>query len=288
MTTFSVKVAVIPSKFAPLSPGEQTQIQNLISLFTHNAMLPQNLIPNLASIEVGAIQLPADSLKEGDTYDHLALMSLLGEVKDNTTFVVFVKSTTVSVLDSNSLIKMIYDLCDNYMKSAAGDKAHFDLMYLAKWADRCDLFKPIANVFNSTATLVETSAPQGLQAILISPDGATKLKTKLDKPCNYPVSLALTQMVTKGHLKALTTTPNVMEFGAQYATSSADYIKTHECTNPPTDNGKPTPKSSNLSLFVFVIIFLVVVAVFYFLVTMVFVPKQVGMMPVTSYQVVTS
>ena len=155
MSTFSVKVAIVPSKPVPLSDEEQKQIHNLISLFTHNEMLPQNLIPNMTSIEVGTMQISPDSVKHGDTYDRLALMSLIGEAKDDKTFLVFVKSTTVSVLDSNALIKMIYDLCDGYMKTATGDKSHFDLMYLAKWADRCDLFKPVANVFNATATLVE-------------------------------------------------------------------------------------------------------------------------------------
>ena len=78
-----------------------------------------------------------------------------------------------------------------------------------------------------------------------------------------------------------------MEFGSQYATNSSDYMKNRECTEPPTDNGKPTPKSSNLSLFVFVIIFLVVVAVFYFLVTMVFVPKQLNPSVIAPYQIST-
>lgn len=275
MSTFSVKVAIVPSKPSPLSEEEQKRVDNLISLFTHNEMLPQNLIPNMTSIEVGVLQISPDSVKKGDTYDRVALMSLVSEQKDNT-FLIFVKSTTVSVLSSNSLIKMIYDLCDEYMKSASGDKAHFDLMYLAKWSDRCDLFKPVANVFNSTATLVETSSPQGLQSIIISPEGGTKLKAKLTEPRDYPVSMTLSHLVNKGQLKALTTTPNVMEFGAQYSTSPSDYMKSKECVEPPTGNDKPSPKSSNLSLFVFVIIFLVVIAVFYFLVTMVFVPKQVN------------
>jgi hypothetical protein len=279
MSTFSVKIAIVPSKFAPLDPAEETQIKNLVSLFTHNQMLPKNIIPNLDSIEVKPYLVSADKLKQGDTYDHLTLMTLLEDVGDSKTFVVYVKSTTVSTLDANSLIKLIYDLCDGYMKSANDDKSHFDVMYLAKWADRCDLFNPVSNVFNSTVNLVETSAPQGLQAVLISPSGSTKIKSKLDKVLNYPVSLALTQLIGKNYLKALTTTPNVMSFGSQYATTAGDYVKTHECDDPPSENGKPTPKNSNLSLFIFVIIFLVVVAVFYFLVTMVSGNKTVTMVP---------
>lgn len=276
MSTFSVKIAIVPNKPNPLSEGELKQIENLTSLFKHNEMLPPNLIPNMTSVDISVVDIPADKIKSGDSYDRLALMGLVDENKDDRTFVIFVKSTTVSVLDSNSLIKMIYDLCDGYMKSSTDEKTHFDLMYLAKWADRCDLFKPVANVFNPTATLVETSSPQGLQAILISPMGLLKLKTKLSQPIDYPVSVLLSHLVNKGKLKALTTTPNVMEFGSQYATNSLDYLKSKECADPPSDNGKPTPKSSNLSLFVFVIIFLVVIAIFYFLVTIAFVPKQLA------------
>ena len=276
MSTFSVKIAIVPSKPNPLSEGELKQIENLTSLFKHNDMLPPNLIPNMTSVDIGVVNIPADKIKAGDSYDRVALMGLIDENQDGKTFVIFVKSTTVSVLDSNGLIKMIYDLCDGYMKSTPEEKTHFDLMYLAKWADRCDLFKPVANVFNPTATLVETSSPQGLQAVLISPEGLAKLKLKLSQPIDYPVSVLLSHLVNKGKLKALTTTPNVMEFGSQYATNSSDYMKSKECSEPPSDNGKPTPKGSNLSLFVFIIIFLVVVAVFYFLVTMVFVPKQLS------------
>ena len=268
MSTFSVKIAIVPSKFSPLDPAEETQIRNLVSLFTHNQTLAKSLIPNMDNIEVKPFLVPADRLKPGDTYDHLTLMTLLADVNDSKTFVVYVKSSTVSTLDANSLVKLIYDLCDNYMKSASGDKSHFDVMYLAKHADRCDLFNPISNVFNNTVNLVETSAPQGLQSLLISPDGAHKIKSKLEKPLNYPVSLALTQLVGKNYLKALTTTPNVMSFGSQFAVTSSDYIKTHECETPSNENGKPTPKSSNMSLFIFIVIFLVVIAIFYFLVTM--------------------
>jgi hypothetical protein len=277
MSTFSVKVAIVPSEPGPVKPAEEAQVNNLTSLFTHNSLLPPNLIPNLTSFDVAPLITPCDQVKDGDTYDHVALMSLLNSVSDNKTFVVYVKTSTVSSVDSNSLVKLIYDLSDGFMKTPTTDKSHFDLMYLAKWSDRCDLQRSIGTVFNKTVNLVETSAPHGIQAVLISPDGITKLKAKLANPIGYPVSFALTRLIGDNFLKALTTSPNVMSFGAQYATTSIDYVKTHECEVPPDDNGKPTPKSSNLTLFIFIIVFLVVVAVFYFFIRMV-TPPTGGMM----------
>lgn len=277
MNKFSVKVAIIPSKPAPLDAAEEIQIANLTALFTRNSLLPESQTPNLDTFVIEPLVVSADEVKEGDTYDHVALMKLLGQVPDEKTFVLFVKTTTVSTVEPNGLVKLVYDLCEGYLNSAATEKAHFDVMYLAKWADRCDLQRPLGTVFNKTVNLVETSEPHGLQAIVISPAGANKLKAKLDKPFSFPVSFALTRLVSQGELSALATTPNVMNFGSQFATSSSDYLKTMECAIPPSNNGKPTPKSSDLSLFIFVAIFLVVIGIFYFIVTMVSTtPSPVG------------
>lgn len=272
MSAFSVKVAIVPSKPGPLDPSEEVQIQNLTALFTHNNLLSANMIPNMTSITVFPLLVDEDCSKQGDTYDHMTLMKLLGEVNDDSTFVVYVKSTTVCTIEANALVKLIYDLCSEYMSSQPGDECRYDIMYLCKWADRCDFYTPLSDVFNPTVKLVKTSSPQGLQSVLISPSGACKIKEKLGKPCSYPVSFALTQMVNSGNLSALTTTPNVMFFGTQFATHSSDYIKTHECSVPSVDGERPKPKSSNLSLFIFVVIFIIVIIVFYFLITMVVAP----------------
>jgi len=267
---FKVKILIVPD-------GDVDQsLVPVATLFTpdlHTDPLFWSKVPNLISIEIVTPDIPESEFENKTNPDYVRLMTLLN-LSDSNTFVIYVRSTTVSLVPPNNLIKLIYDLCNGYMNSLPQDKQKFDLMYLAKWVDRCDQYTIVGTAFNNSVNLVETIRPNGLQSVLFSPSGANKIKTSLPEPISYPVSLALTHLIADGSLYALTTTPSAMNYNVTDATKPSDYVKSHECADPPNDKGKPTPQGSNMSLFVFIIIFIIVVAILYFLVTMVSGPKN--------------
>lgn len=264
--SFSVKIAIVQDENKISAPDQG--LDTVSSLFTPD--LQQNpymmeQMPNLINLEIINLDMPNSEFSEKINHDYTRLMALL-ETSTSDTFLIYVRSTTVSAVPANNLIKLIYDLCLGWMESSVDDKEHFDIFYLAKWADRCDQYKIIGTAFNNSVNLVETVNAHGLQSVLISPSGASKIRGSLSKPIAYPVSMALTQLISTDILYALTTTPSVMSFDTASATSSADYVKSHECADIPRGAERPTPQGSNLSLFIFIIIFLIVVAIFYFLV----------------------
>ena len=98
---------------------------------------------------------------------------------------------------------------------------------------------------------------------------SNKIKSSLHEPILYPVSIALTQMINSGKLYSLTTSPSIARLSIFESTKNHDFIKSHECSEPSSDTGRPTPQGSNMSLFVFIIIVIVVVFIFYFLIKMI-------------------
>lgn len=270
LAKFKVKILIVPD-------GDTDQsLVPVATLFTPDLNTdPQfwQKVPNLISIEIVTPDIPECEFHDKINHDYVRLMTLLN-LADSNTFVIYVRSTTVSLVPPNNLIKLIYDLCNGYMNSSPQDKQKFDVMYLAKWVDRCDQYTVVGTAFNNSVNLVETIRPNGLQSVLFSPSGAHKIKTALPEPITYPVSLALTHLIADGTLYALSTTPSAMNYNITDATRSVDYVKSHECADPPNDKGKPTPQGSNMSLFVFIIILIIVIAIFYFLITMVSKPKN--------------
>jgi hypothetical protein len=278
---FKIKILIIPDGNSSLEESEI--IQPVKKLFTPDLTAMPNFwecVPNLEDIDFVCqsndnssqiknnsekVEKDKDKNKDKINLDYIRLMSLL-ELSNDNTFVIYVRSTTVSLVPSNNILKLIYDLCDCYINSS--DKEKFDLIYLAKWADRCDQYTIIGTAFDNNTNIVETVRPHGLQSVLFSPAGASKIKAALCEPISYPMSLALTQMIANNNLYALTTSPSIMNYNIFEATKNNDYMKTYECVEPPNDCGKPMSQGSNLSLFIFIIILIIVIIIFYFLIVM--------------------
>jgi hypothetical protein len=288
---FKVKIAIVPD--GANESTHQQGITTVTELFTPDLEANPNFLnemPKLDGMEIVTLSSPR---VKNVNHDYSRLMELL-KLANCQTFLIYIRSTTVSTVKPNNLIKLIYDLCVSYLDSVSGEESYsdsdsdsssdsgsdagdrngnnFDLMYLAKWSDRCDQFKITGSVFNTGVNLVETVRPNGLQAVLISPGGATVIRRLLSRPVDYPVSLALTQLIGAGKLQAITTTPSMMNYDVTAAASVSDYTKSHECAEPPAVKGCKTPEGSNLSLFIFILMVLIVVAVFYFLVAVIRVP----------------
>jgi hypothetical protein len=263
----NITVFVIPEGNS--DAAREIGVENVTALFTPDQSFLATQVPLLGTLEIMNLDIPEDDLIDGVNPDYTRLTTVLNAANDNT-FVIYIRSTTVSVVPPNELVKLIYDLAVAQLNSSEGDKENFDAMYLAKWADRCDQFRSLdTSAINAGVNLIETVRPHGIQSVFFSPSGAAKILALLDEPVDYPVSVLLTHLIANKNIRALSTTPPVMNFDSAAAITAADYIKTHECTDIPVDTGVDTPQGSNMSIAVFIFILLIVIGIFYFLITMV-------------------
>lgn len=147
----------------------------------------------------------------------------------------------------------------------------FDICYLCKWMDRCDLYRDRVPLEGSSS-IVSTSNPHGIQALLVTKRGREILLG--ERPMNngekfnlkLPGSLSdqLAKCIYEKNIEALCIVPNIIEFDVMKATRNEDYNKLRECQDPPLDQ----IRSNNYSQFwayliVFLIILLIAVCIFF-------------------------
>ena len=236
---------------------------------------PSNeLLSKLAGLKNITFYVSDIGYQENIDHDYTRLKEYTKDISsDDETFMIYCKSTTVSSLSADEICQTLYDICTRYNDSEEEEEEKFDIFYLCKWADRCDQFTNIEELYNGTK-LVQTTKPHGLQCVLISPSGIKKIKDLVKKPCNIPFSMIITNLITHGKMKALACTPNIASFDVTAATNSNDYIKSHECTTIPTETHRSNRRGSNMSLFIFIVIVAVVMLVFYFMCKFIYKPMN--------------
>jgi len=193
------------------------------------------------------------------------ILSALEKADDS--YILIIKDTSVTVLPSvEDIIR--YILVRNH--------SNFDIFYLGKWLDRCDLYRNKEVVPYSTASIVATSCPQGLQAAIFSPKGSNIIlgrhpmndggyfkATELDR-----LTEQITNNILSGNIKALCYVPNIFDFNVLEAKDDKDFAKTEDCQIP-----VPIKHPDNegwVNLWSYVIIFIVILlisVVLYYLIT---------------------
>ena len=167
----------------------------------------------------------------------------------------FVKDTSLCSLGPTALARALEELQDT------GDK--WDLCYLARWQDKCNLYRDPQQLKQSTSYLIRTHYPIADQAILISPRGRRKLlgeeplvenKQKL----NLVHYKQITEEIYAGNLVAQVVTPSWFSFNEMFARKNEDYQKTHVCA--PIPQLKP-PDTSRLDIARTVLIILALVII---------------------------
>lgn len=165
--------------------------------------------------------------------------------------VIIVKDTSVSTLDSKSMAQRI---------STAIKAGIFDVCYLCRWLDRCQLYtdRKVLDSENGNITIVRTQSPQGIQAILFSVNGRELVlgnkPMKSNKlfdlgPKNSKVaSTELTNAIFKGDIEATCIVPNLIDFDIVNATSNADYIKAQGCLGVNCDNSNNTVRKLDVQM----------------------------------------
>lgn len=190
-----------------------------------------------------------------DKDEKLQVIEVLREIKDKDTPIIIIRDTSVSISENTvSTVLRSINLNDEY-----------DIFYLCKWHDRCDLFRTVSK-FDGNGRIVQTSHPFGIQAMILSPSGISILRgdrsmkngVKFSMNMDGCLSEQLAQQIYKGNITAYTTDPNLFEFNVEYATRNSDMKKRQECLDPPIEE----IQANNYSrMWSYIILFLIVLII---------------------------
>lgn len=141
--------------------------------------------------------------------------------------VIVIKDSSVCHADAETVAEII---------SAAIDAGGWDVCYLCRWLDRCDLYSERKPILGRSTLIVKTQAPQGFQAIMFSPEGRDMVLG--DKgirtggkftPIRKPIGHQLSETIARGGLNATCIVPNLIQFDISAAKSPNDHMKLSEC-----------------------------------------------------------
>ena len=177
-----------------------------------------------------------------------------------------IKDTSVTV----STPEQIYQLLIQ-----ATQQSGWELFYLTKWLDRCDLYKNPQEIKNRTYSFINTFSPNGFQAIMLSPKGRDVILGEIPMkngrffpPVTQPIEVQLNENISAGNITAISTIPNIFEYDVNKATTEEDYLKGTLCS-PESIEGRifsrtdPTPLSFIWYVIVIIMIILAAIAFWY-------------------------
>lgn len=141
--------------------------------------------------------------------------------------VIVIKDSSVCHADAETVAEII---------GAAIEAGGWDVCYLCRWLDRCDLYTERKPVLGRSTLIVKTQAPQGFQAIMFSPEGRDIILGEKDlrvggkfTPVRKPIGHQLSETIARGGLNATCIVPNLIQFDISAAKSPNDHMKLSEC-----------------------------------------------------------
>ena len=195
--------------------------------------------------------------------------------KHSDKYVFLIKDTSVTHVTSHTLTNVVKTAIG--LNSSDGE-ADWDLCYLCRWDDRCDLYDEKDKNFPSVTTkrgnkLVKSKSPHGLQAVVVSPRGRDIIlgsaKDHNDEVFNCgktkDLSLYLNGKIEKGGLHAVCIIPNIFEFNVLLAKNMSDYAKLSGCRRGGgrIRNDVSQRAHSKFWLFVLIVIILIIIGIWY-------------------------
>jgi hypothetical protein len=146
-------------------------------------------------------------------------------------FSIIIKDSSVSIATPEIVEKIIRSTIE---------RDGWDICYLCKWLDRCDLYTNTQRIEDTSLTIVSSQSPNGTQALLFSPHGRNILigkaqmrdSTENGREFSFnemSVSDALNKNILNGGLSATCIVPNLFDFDMTLASSMEDMKKALPC-----------------------------------------------------------
>lgn len=227
-------------------------IQNVSRLFSHPMF--DVIVPNQrTSLRTEFLAKLSQAAAEEAT----KIISILALSADSAPdkSIIIVKDNSISHLNPEHMAARI--------KSILATKDSFDIFYLCKWNDRCQLFTNKQSLPDTATFITQTQSPHGFQAVIVTPQGrdiilgrttmANDLKFKIDRPIHEQ----LTTEISNGNIIAYCSTPNLIDFDIRHAMSNSDFAKLNECQAV----GQPNQNVGS-STAAYIWFFIVILAIF--------------------------
>jgi hypothetical protein len=186
-------------------------------------------------------------------YENYQVMYCLADAKQQypNEPVIIVKDTSVCNADPLTIANIV---------RASLNGPPFDLCYLCKWLDQCQLYTDKRQIPDKSTVIAKTQSPHGVQCILFSVSGRdTVLGLKPMKNGNffklspgYSLGKQLNEDIFEGGINAIVIVPNLIEFDLRAAVTNDDYLKLSECAAV-TSTQAQSDTSSYIWFFVIVI-----------------------------------
>ena len=196
--------------------------------------------------------------------DYSLMIKAFQAVSNPDAHVIIVKEPLITGLSSRQILDVIDDTIT----------LQYDILYMASWMDRCDLYTDVSEIANSQIRIVQTMSPNGFIAVCISPRGREKFMRIFDpqtSPLCTPLNRALNALIGKTlpeseRFLAMACYPNIVEFDTSRRESDAELFKTNRCRQPEQIYvRRETRNERGLGMWVFLIIFIVtILAIMFF------------------------
>jgi len=168
--------------------------------------------------------------------------------------IIIIKDTSVSNANPDGIADIV---------SSALSSGNWDICYLCRWQDRCDLLTEKRSIDNRTTLIARTQYPQGFQAVLITPKGRDLLLNL--KPVKS-ITSEIESQVQSGKIHAICVIPSLVSFDQTAISSNSEYYRLQECRTPATPlvpGAHPISSDTGVSNYtIWLIIFIIIIVLF--------------------------
>jgi hypothetical protein len=188
--------------------------------------------------------------------------------------ILYITDSSITDADSATIEAIVTSLLTN----------EWDVCYLSKWLDSCDLYGEKKPISKNGTVLVNAVNPHGIQALMVRPDrfavdissGQVSLKDGTKIEFEGDLTKTLQKLIAGKKILATTVSPNLFNVDPQTISDKKDWVKLNECQTMMTGNGSGStfapaenqatlqPNKQNMWLWVLLVI-LIALIVFLFL-----------------------
>ena len=157
--------------------------------------------------------------------------------------VLFITDTSITDADAATIDAIVVSLLTK----------EWDICYLNKWLDSCDLYGEKQLINKNGTVIVNAVNPHGVQALLIRPDrflvdqNTGEVALANGSKINFENSLSdsLQKLIANKSITAATVSPNLFIVDPQTITNPQDYVKLNECRDSSIIDIIPAQNSKN-------------------------------------------
>jgi len=175
-------------------------------------------------------------------------------------YTIILKDTSICNINKDNL----YDIMKNTRKHQ-----DWDICYLCKWLDRCDLYEDIKSC-DYGIDLVRTFSPHGIKSLMFSPSGRNRIlgiqpmrNGSYFTPIKSSLDDKLNKSIEKEDLLAVTYNSNIFIYNPLNLKSNKDVIKFSICRPKPHEH---TGNAYDISMYVTVLAISVLILISFHLI----------------------